>query len=104
MSDETLSTFLTEAEKILNDRPITEISDDTSDPEPLSPSKLLLLRCNESLPLGVFEPADNTQSGGGDNHNTLLTYFGTDGYVNICQLYRRDKNGVYPRETSAKEI
>ena len=58
MTDEALSTFLAEAEKILNDRPITPVGEDTTDPEPLTPSKLLLLKNNSCLPLGTFEPTE----------------------------------------------
>ena len=54
LSDEALLTFMAEAERILNDRPITPLSNDVRDPEPLTPNMLLLLRCNSSLPLGVF--------------------------------------------------
>ena len=44
--DETLLTFMAEVEKILNDRPLTPPSSDPQDLEPLTPSKLLLLRPN----------------------------------------------------------
>ena len=43
VNDETLSTLLCEVEKILNDRPLTPVSDHPDDPETLTPSKLLLL-------------------------------------------------------------
>ena len=46
VDDETLLTLMAEVEKILNDRPLTPPTSDSSDPEPLSPSKLLLLRPN----------------------------------------------------------
>ena len=59
VSDEALLTYMAEAEKIINDRPITMISDDPRDPEPLSPSKLLLLRSNSCLPPGVFSSSDS---------------------------------------------
>jgi transposase InsO family protein len=58
VSDEILLTVVTEAERILNDRPISSIGEDVTDPEPLSPSKLLLLRSNTCFPLGVFCPRD----------------------------------------------
>ena len=58
LNDESLLTLITEVEKILNDRPITYVSDDASDPEPLSPSKLLLLRDNSCLPYGIFDKKD----------------------------------------------
>ena len=52
-SEETLTTTLTEVEKVLNDRPLTTVSDDPRDLEPLTPSQVLLLRSNSCLPFGV---------------------------------------------------
>ncbi|KAL9984439.1 hypothetical protein ACROYT_G006730 [Oculina patagonica] len=43
MKDEALSTLLCEVEKILNDRPLTPLSDHPDDSEPLTPNKLLLI-------------------------------------------------------------
>ena len=48
VNDETLSTLLAEVEKILNDRPLTRLTNDPNDLEPLTPNKLLLLRPNPS--------------------------------------------------------
>lgn len=45
-------------EKILNDRPLTPVSDHPDDPETLTPSKLLLLKSNSCLPLDVFTSHD----------------------------------------------
>ena len=61
INDETLLTLITEVERILNDRPLTlqsDSTDSTDDPEPLTPSKLLLLRSNSSLPPDVFTTVD----------------------------------------------
>ena len=58
INDETLSTLLCEVEKILNDRPLTPLSDHPDDPEPLTPNKLLLLKSNSCLPLDVFTDQD----------------------------------------------
>ena len=58
VKDETLSTLLCEVEKILNDRPLTPISDHPDDPEPLTPNKLLLLKSNSFLPPDVFRSHD----------------------------------------------
>ena len=44
VDDETLLTFMAEVEKIFNDRPLTPPSSDPQDFDPLTPSKLLLLR------------------------------------------------------------
>lgn len=48
VNDETLSTLLAEVEKILNDRPLTRLTNDPNDLEPLTPNMLLLLRPNPS--------------------------------------------------------
>ena len=58
VNDETLSTLLCEVERILNDRPLTSLSDHPDDPEPLTPSKLLLLRPNSCIPPDVFKGHD----------------------------------------------
>ena len=49
---------MAEAEKIINDRPLTPPSSDPMDLEPLTPSKLLLLKPNLCLPPGVFDKRD----------------------------------------------
>ena len=59
VNDETLLTLITEVERTLNDRPLTLQSDSTDDPEPLTPSKLLLLRSYSSLPPDVFTTVDS---------------------------------------------
>ena len=58
LDDECLQTLLCEAESIINGRPLTKVSDDPNDLEPLTPNHLLLLRQNESLPPGLFEKND----------------------------------------------
>ena len=57
LTDESLLSFMCEAERIMNDRPITS-SDDPNSP-PLTPSMLLTGRNNQtSLPPGIFEERD----------------------------------------------
>ena len=58
VNDEQLVTLMTETEKIMNDRPITQVSNDPNDPQALSPSMLLLMRSNPSVPPGVFRNED----------------------------------------------
>lgn len=58
MNDEVLQTLVCEVEKILNDRPITKLSDDPRDQLALTPNMLLLLQCNSSVPLGIFSKDD----------------------------------------------
>ena len=58
LTDESLTTLLCEVESILNSRPLTTVSNDLTDLEPLTPKNLLLLKPNGSLPPGVFDQTD----------------------------------------------
>ena len=58
MDDESLSTFMCMAEGTINSRPLTTVSDDPADAEPLTPAHLLLLRAGPVLPPGTFKPED----------------------------------------------
>ena len=59
LTDESLSTLMCEIESILNSRPLTTVSNDPYDLEPLTPNHLLLLKPNGSLPPGVFDKRDS---------------------------------------------
>ena len=56
LDDNGLHTVLCEVEAILNDRPITQLSNDLNDLETLTPNHLLLLKGKSALPPGVFRP------------------------------------------------
>ncbi|XP_056307490.1 uncharacterized protein LOC130219206 [Danio aesculapii] len=56
--DEGLATLFCCVESIVNGRPITKLSDDPSDPLPLTPNHLLLLRSGPTLPPGAFVKQD----------------------------------------------
>ena len=58
MTDEILSTFMCEVENILNNRPLTSLSDDPSDPEPLTPNHLLRFKSHDSFSVGIFNERD----------------------------------------------
>ena len=58
LTDESLLTFMTETEKIINDRPITQVSGDSRDPDALTPNHLLLLKPNSCYPVGIFNKDD----------------------------------------------
>ncbi len=55
LDDDGLHTLFCEVESIINDRPITKMSDDPNDLEALTPNHLLLMRKQASLPPGVFK-------------------------------------------------
>lgn len=58
LDDESFHTILCEAEVILNDRPITKLSDDPNDLEALTPNHVLQLRSKPLLPPGLFQESD----------------------------------------------
>ena len=58
VSDECLSTLMCLVESIINSRPLTTVSNDHHDLEPLTPNHLLLLRSGASLPTGEFVKQD----------------------------------------------
>ena len=56
--DESLSTLMFEVEIIMNSRPITVVSSDPNDLEPLTPNHMLLLKSEVPLPPGLFRKED----------------------------------------------
>lgn len=62
LDDEGLNTLMCEVEAIVNSRPITKLSDDPRDLEPLTPNHLLLLRAGPAAPPGKFTDHDNYSS------------------------------------------
>lgn len=58
LDDDSLHTVLCEVEAILNDRPITQLSEDPYDLEPLTPNHIRLLKGMPALPPRLFEKGD----------------------------------------------
>ena len=58
LDDEGISTLMCEVEAIVNGRPITKLSDDPRDMEPLTPNHLLLLRAGPTVPPAVLSKQD----------------------------------------------
>ena len=59
LDDESLNTLMCEVESIVNERPITKVSDDPRDLNALTPNHLLLLRAGTAMPPGVFSKEDD---------------------------------------------
>ena len=57
--DESLATLMCEVESIMNSPPITTVSSDPNDNEPLTPNHLLLLKSEVPLPPGLFNREDS---------------------------------------------
>lgn len=59
LNDDEFHTLLCEVENIINTRPLTTVSTDSSDPEPLTPAHLLMLKPSFTRPFpGVFQESD----------------------------------------------
>ena len=58
LDDEGLNTLFCEVESILNSKPLTNISNDISDLEALTPNHLLLCRSGATFPPGLFDKND----------------------------------------------
>lgn len=58
LDDEGLQIIFCEVEAILNDRPITKVSDDPNDLEALTPNHILMLKGKPIMPSGLFDQSD----------------------------------------------
>ena len=58
LDDEGISTLMCEVEAIVNGRPITKLSDDPRDMEPLTPNHRLLLRAGPTFPPATLSEQD----------------------------------------------
>ncbi|XP_057372209.1 uncharacterized protein LOC130693104 [Daphnia carinata] len=60
LTDDTLVTTLIQVEKLLNGRPLTYVSVNPADPEPITPNHLLLGHENPYVPFDMFDENDMT--------------------------------------------
>lgn len=58
LNEDTLHTFMCEAENIVNSRPLTTVSDSPDDLEALTPNHILTLKTKVNVPPGNFQNAD----------------------------------------------
>ena len=84
VNDFQLITMFTEAEKIVNGRPLTPVSDDVKDFEALTPNHFLLGRSNSHLPIStLFEIHIPSRRHWRQVQSLSLSTFGVDGEKNI---------------------
>ena len=58
LNDDVLNTVFCEVENVVNSRPLTKLSDDIHDDNPITPNHLLLLRGNYAYPWAVTQESD----------------------------------------------
>jgi hypothetical protein len=59
LSDDLLTTLMCETEAVVNNRPLTAVSDDPNDCNALTPNHLLLLSSVDTFPTGLFSSSDS---------------------------------------------
>ena len=91
LNDLELRTLLAEIESIVNNRPITVVSDDPADFAALTPNHFLLQRATQ-LPPGVFVSEDKFSRRRWRKVQFLWIIIGRDGYESICWLSKEDQN------------
>ena len=82
----------------MNDRPITPGSRDPKDLPALTPSMLLLMTSNSSIPQGMFIKEDSYDGGGG-KYSISQMPSGRDGHASTYLRYRLNKNGRGLKQT-----
>ena len=75
--EEALSTYLTEVEEVLNNRPLTSISDDVTELEPLTPNRFLIGKGTHQMKL------ISTFVNSGSQCKLRFLCSGSNGYKNI---------------------
>ena len=81
--EETLSTYFTEVEAVLNNRPLTLISDDVTDLQPLAPNYFLIGRGNPNFRFNTSNELISTFGNSGSQYKPQLQCYGSNRYKNI---------------------
>ncbi|XP_035990660.1 uncharacterized protein LOC118562391 [Fundulus heteroclitus] len=70
-----LRTVLVEVEGILNAKPLGYVSSDVADPDPITPSILLMGRYDASLPQAVYDPSNTLENRRWRHSQVLVDHF-----------------------------
>nr|XP_039264536.1 uncharacterized protein LOC120340360 [Styela clava] len=96
-TDFSLISMLTGVERILNDRPLTPISDDARDLEVLTPNSILTGNLDPSIaPISLRAVTSFAKIG--DMSSSVLIDSGIAGQRSIYRYCKRDRNGSFLRE------
>lgn len=89
-----LQTLLIEVEGILNAKPLGYLSSDIADPDPITPSILLVGRHDSSLPQALYDSSNLLgKRAVGDIAKCWQITFGPLSFAITCLVYRRDGSG-----------
>ena len=103
--DQGLTPLMCEVESISNSRPITVVSEDSRDLEPLTPNHLLLLNKDTMMPPGVFQKEDLLSRRRWRQIQYLSDiFFEKGGLVNTFHSFKLAKNGCIPAVISQFEM
>ena len=101
LDDEGLSTLMCQIEAIINNRPLTRLSDDPRDMEPLTPNHLLLLRSGPTLPVGVFTEGDSFSRRRWRHIQYLANLFWTRWVKEYLPLLQKRQKWMFPQRNFA---
>ena len=93
--EEDLWTYLNEVDAVLNNRPLTSISDDVTDLEPLTPNHFLIGRGNPNLDSTRQMKLMSTFGNSRTQYKPRLLCSGSNGYKNNYLYQHNDKNGEH---------
>lgn len=103
LDDDVLHMMLCEVEAILNDRPITKLSDNPNDLELLTPNRILLMKSKPDLPPRLFVKEDLYMKRRW-RQAQYMDCFGKDGCRSTFPYFKNGKGGASPGEISCLEI
>jgi hypothetical protein len=93
LTEELLRGFVIQAESLLNGRPLTYVSVDPRDPEPLTPNHFLLAQNSPNTEDDVIEDENCILENIGKLCKSLRHTFGADGFKNIFPHSLTVENG-----------
>lgn len=94
ISREVLTSVLTEIEGILNSKPLSYVSSDVADPDPITPNLMLMGQPDPSLPLAVYHDSEVLVAITGGPVKCCLITFGWGSCTTTCLHCKPVPNGI----------